>query len=56
VPWCAVLRISGGGSLRLVPGGVVSSDGVLPVSLAVHDTLVYLANAGNGGSNNTGFR
>src|SRR6516162_3096495 len=54
--WCAVLRISGDGSLRLVPGGVVSSGGVLPVSVAVHDNLVYVANAGNGGSNYTGFR
>jgi 6-phosphogluconolactonase len=30
--------------------------GVLPVSVAVHDNLVYVANAGNGGSNYTGFR
>ena len=52
----SVLRISGDGSLRLVPGGVVSSGGVLPVSVAVHDSLVYVANAGNGGSNYTGFR
>jgi len=51
-----VLRISGDGSLRLVPGGVVSSGGVLPVSVAVHDNLVYAATAGNGGSNYTGFR
>ena len=28
----------------------------LPVSVAVHDNLVYVANAGNGGSNYTGFR
>jgi 6-phosphogluconolactonase len=52
----SVLRISGDGSLRPVPGGVVSSGGVLPVSVAVHDSLVYVANAGNGGSNYTGFR
>jgi 6-phosphogluconolactonase len=52
----SVLRISDDGSLRLVPGGVVSSGGVLPVSVAVHDSLVYVANAGNGGSNYTGFR
>ena len=51
-----MLRISGDGSVRLVPGGVVSSGGVLPVSVAVHDNLVYVANAGNGGSNYTGFR
>jgi 6-phosphogluconolactonase (cycloisomerase 2 family) len=35
---------------------VVSSGGVLPVSIAIHDELVYVANAGNGGSNYTGFR
>jgi 6-phosphogluconolactonase len=29
---------------------------VLPVSVAVHDDLVYVANSGNGGSNYTGFR
>jgi hypothetical protein len=51
-----VLWISGDGSLRLVPGGVVSSGGVLPLSVAVHDNLVYVANAGNGVSNYTGFR
>ena len=52
----SVLRISGDGSLRLVPDGVVSSGGVLPVSVAIHDNLVYVANAGHGGSNYTGFR
>jgi 6-phosphogluconolactonase len=52
----SVLRILRDGSLRLVHGGVVSSGGVLPVSIAVHDRLVYVANAGNGGSNYTGFR
>jgi hypothetical protein len=40
----------------LVPGGVVSSGGVLPVSVAIHGNLVYVANSGNGGSNYTGFR
>ena len=39
-----------------MPGGVVSSGGVLPVSIAVHGDLVYVANAGTGGSNYTGFR
>src|SRR4029077_11437811 len=29
--------------------------GLLPVSVAVHDDLVYVANAGPGGSNYTGF-
>jgi 6-phosphogluconolactonase len=52
----SVLRINHGGSLRLVRGGVVSSKGVLPVSVAIHDDLVYVANSGNGGSNYTGFR
>ena len=51
----SVLRINDDGSLRLVPGGVVSSGGVLPVSVAIHADLVYVANAGDGGSNYTGF-
>jgi len=51
-----VLRIKPDGSLRLVSHGVVSSGGVLPVSVAIHDGLVYVANSGNGGSNYTGFR
>ena len=52
----SVLRIKPDGSLRLLPGGVVSSGGVLPVSTAIHGDLVYVANAGTGGSNYTGFR
>jgi 6-phosphogluconolactonase len=52
----SVLRILRDGSPRLVRGGVVSSRGVLPVSVAVHGDLVYVANSGNGGSNYTGFR
>jgi 6-phosphogluconolactonase len=52
----SVLRILPGGSLKRVPGGVVSSGGVLPVSVAVHGDLVYVANSGTGGSNYTGFR
>jgi 6-phosphogluconolactonase len=52
----SVLRIHGDGSLKLVHDGVVSSGGVLPVSVAVHDDLVYVANSGNGGSNYTGFK
>jgi hypothetical protein len=51
-----VLRIGSGGALRLVPGGVVSSGGILPVSVAVSGDLVYVANAGTGGSDYTGFR
>jgi 6-phosphogluconolactonase len=52
----SVLRIKPGGSLRQVPGGIISSGGVLPVSVAIHRALVYVANAGTGGSNYTGFR
>src|SRR6266480_7898627 len=52
----SVLRIRPDGSLRLVSHGVVSSGGVLPVSVAIHGGLVYVANSGNGGSNYTGFR
>jgi 6-phosphogluconolactonase len=52
----SVLRIHSGGSLSLVPGGVVSSGGLLPDSVAVHGNLVYVANSGSGGSNYTGFR
>jgi 6-phosphogluconolactonase len=52
----SVLRIRGNGSLKLVHDGVVSSGGVLPVSVAIHSDLVYVANSGTGGSNYTGFR
>jgi 6-phosphogluconolactonase len=52
----SVLRINHDGSLRLTRGGVVSSGGVLPVSVAIHHDLVYVANSGTGGSNYTGFR
>ena len=52
----SVLRIGGNGSLKLVHDGVVPSGGVLPVSIAIHGGLVYVANSGNGGSNYTGFR
>lgn len=51
----SVLRIGSDGGLKPVGGGPVSSNGVEPVSIAVHDDLVYVANAGNGGSNYTGF-
>jgi hypothetical protein len=43
------------GALAQVPGGTVSSDGTQPVSVAIHHRLVYVANAGAGGSNYTGF-
>jgi 6-phosphogluconolactonase (cycloisomerase 2 family) len=52
----SVLKINGDGSLSRVRGGVISSGGVMPVSVAVHGDLVYVANAGNGGSDYTGFR
>ena len=51
----SVLRIKQDGALELVPHGDVSSGGAEPVSVAEHDGLVYVANAGAGGSNYTGF-
>jgi 6-phosphogluconolactonase (cycloisomerase 2 family) len=51
----SVLRIEHDGALELVRNGVVSSGGVEPVSVAEHDGLVYVANAGAGGSNYSGF-
>jgi 6-phosphogluconolactonase len=51
----SVLRIHRDGSLRLVRDGVVSSGGGLPVSVAIHDRLVYVANASPVGPNYTGF-
>jgi len=50
-----VLRIKHDGELGLVSAGPVSSNGNEPVSIAVHGRLVYVANAGNGASNYTGF-
>ncbi len=54
----SVLRIRPDGSLFQVPGGTVSSGGIEPVSVTVHDDLVYVANEGDGatGSNYSGFR
>jgi 6-phosphogluconolactonase len=49
----SVLRIRHDGSLRLVD--VTSSGGTTPVSVAEHDGLLYVANAGVGGSNYSGF-
>jgi 6-phosphogluconolactonase len=51
----SVLKIEADGSAKLAPGGVVSSGGPTPVSVAVHDNLVYVANAGAVGPNYTGF-
>ena len=42
----SVLRVHSNGSISLVPGGVVSSRGTLPDSIAVHGDLVYVANSG----------
>jgi 6-phosphogluconolactonase (cycloisomerase 2 family) len=50
----SVLRVEPGGSLHLA--SVVSSGGALPVSIAVHGSLVYVANAGPANSSYTGFR
>jgi len=56
----SVLRILRDGRLRRVGRGPVSSGGVEPISIAVHDNLVYVANEGDKttgtGSNYTGFR
>jgi 6-phosphogluconolactonase len=49
----SVLRIRFDGDLQL--DQVVSSDGPTPVSIAVHNNLVYVANAGAVGPNYTGF-
>ncbi len=55
----SVLAVEPDGSLRVVPGGVVSSGGTEPVSIAVHRRIVYVANAGVGdsgsGEDYTGF-
>jgi len=54
----SVLRIRADGGLSQIPGGTVSSGGIEPVSIALHGSLVYVANVGDGtsGSNYTGFR
>lgn len=52
----SVLRIEPGGALSLVRDGVASSGGALPVSIAIHGDLVYVANAGAAGTNYSGFR
>jgi 6-phosphogluconolactonase (cycloisomerase 2 family) len=51
----SVLRIKHDGRLRLLHHGVVSSGGIQPVSIAEDHGLVYVANAGAGGSSYTGF-
>ena len=49
----SVFKIASGGGLSLV-GSPVSSGGTMPVSIAVHQSLVYVANA-SGTPNFTGF-
>src|SRR3954453_17627657 len=49
----SVLKAHHNGAVQLVD--VVSSHGIQPVSVAEHDGLVYVANAGAGASNYTGF-
>ncbi len=51
----SVLRIHRDGRLKLVRGGPVPSNGSEPVSVAEHDGLVYVANAGSADSDYTGF-
>jgi len=51
----SVLRIKPNGRLTQAGGGPVWSGGHEPVSIAVHHDLVYVANAGDGASNYTGF-
>ena len=51
----SVLRVKPDGGLTEAEGSPVSSGGNEPVSIAVHGGLVYVANAGAGGSNYTGF-
>ena len=49
----SVVRIGPGGAL--IPTDLVSSNGTLPVSIAEHNGLVYVANAGDPSPNYTGF-
>jgi len=54
----SVLRIDSDGKLHPVDSSPTDSGGIQPISIAVHDDLVYVANLGNGttGSNYTGFK
>jgi 6-phosphogluconolactonase len=51
----SVLKIRPDGELAKIDGGLVSSHGSEPVSIAAHKNLVYVANACAGASNYTGF-
>ena len=51
-----MLAVASDGSLSPAPGSPVSSGGIEPVSIAVHDGLVYVANEGRHLRHNyTGF-
>jgi 6-phosphogluconolactonase (cycloisomerase 2 family) len=50
----SVLQVDPDGSLS--PDAVLASGGQLPVSIAVHDNLVYVANASPSAPNYSGFR
>jgi 6-phosphogluconolactonase len=52
----SVLRVNPDGSLRIADGGPVSSNGGNPVSIAISNELVYVANADPNSPNYTGFR
>jgi 6-phosphogluconolactonase (cycloisomerase 2 family) len=52
----SVLRLADDGALDPVRGGTVWSGGSEPVSVTIHGRIVYVANAGDGASNYTGFR
>jgi 6-phosphogluconolactonase (cycloisomerase 2 family) len=52
----SVLRIKPDGGLTEAEGSPVWSGGNEPVSIAIHDNLVYVANAGDGAVNYTGFK
>lgn len=54
----SVLAVGNDGSLTPATGSPFASGGQVPVSIAIHKDLVYVANRGNGtdGANYTGFR
>jgi hypothetical protein len=54
----SALNIGDDGGLAPVTGSPFASGGQVPVSIAIHEDLVYIANRGNGtdGANYTGFR
>jgi 6-phosphogluconolactonase (cycloisomerase 2 family) len=51
----SVLSVGSDGTLQPVAGSPFSSGGTNPVSIAVFNNTVFVANQGNGGSNYTGF-